>query len=698
MGRPLKILGIILGAVVALFVLIGVAVSLLFDPNDYKDQIAKAVEDRTGRALTLEGDLELKVFPWLKIGVGPASLSNAAGFGDRSFASIDGAALSLQIMPLLSGKVAIGEATLTGLELNLARNAAGVSNWEDLSRAAEAEPAESPAADSGPPPSVDLDIAGISVTDAVVTWRDASAGQSFDLTDFDFEAAGIGGDKTFPLSLGFNLAMDEVAVSVTAAGNTRMNLAANAYQLTDFEIVLSGEGAAWPAGEDEIRLSFEQLAADLNDQTMALSDLELALLGLTVRGTLDGTRIIDDFTLRGNVAIDLPDPKGTLAALDVPLETADPDVLQKVSAQAQVQLAARQQMLEDVSIQLDDSALTGSLGMQGEKIVFDLTVDQINLDRYLPPPAEGEAAPADTGSIDEVDLPVEVIKTLSADGRLRVGEARLSGLRFDDVDLQLTAGNGQVRLVPRSALYGGSYQGDIRIKAEGSAARLSLDERIENVDLNPLGTDLAGVDRVSGRVEGRFTLSALGSNLGEMRQALNGNLSFALADGAWEGVDLWHEVRKAQALFKKSAAPAAPEGPPRTPFSDVSATALVKDGIVTNQDLKARLPFLALTGAGTVDLVAQQMDYDLTATVLDKPEIAADEAVADLSGRELPLTIKGPLASPSVGVDFGALAKQEAERKVKDALTEKLGLDEEGEEGETDDPKDLLRKSLKKLF
>ena len=111
MGRPLKILGIILGAVVALFVLVGVAVSLLFDPNDYKDQIAAAVEERTGRTLTLEGDLELSVFPWLKIGVGPAALSNAPGFGDASFARIEGAALSLQVLPLLTGKVAIGEAT-----------------------------------------------------------------------------------------------------------------------------------------------------------------------------------------------------------------------------------------------------------------------------------------------------------------------------------------------------------------------------------------------------------------------------------------------------------------------------------------------------------------------------------------------------------------------------------------------------------
>ena len=37
MKRILKIFGIIVGAVLVLFVVAAVAVSLLFDPNDYKD-------------------------------------------------------------------------------------------------------------------------------------------------------------------------------------------------------------------------------------------------------------------------------------------------------------------------------------------------------------------------------------------------------------------------------------------------------------------------------------------------------------------------------------------------------------------------------------------------------------------------------------------------------------------------------------
>ena len=169
-------------------------------------------------------------------------------------------------------------------------------------------------------------------------------------------------------------------------------------------------------------------------------------------------------------------------------------------------------------------------------------------------------------------------------------------------------------------------------------------------------------------------------------------------------------MRKARALFKSEQAPAPPEGPPRTPFSDASATAVVENGVVRNQDLVARLPFLAITGAGTVDLVAQQMDYALVASVLDKPEITQDAGLSDLSGRQLPLSIKGPIAAPSVGVDFAALvteeAKRELEKKLEDKLAERLGLGSaeaepaaEGEPAEEQDPKDELKdKLLKGLF
>ena len=88
MGRILKLVGVVGGAVLAFIVLATIALALLVDPNDYKTEISAAVERATGRQFSLEGDLELDVFPRLRITIGAAELANAAGFADGPFASI----------------------------------------------------------------------------------------------------------------------------------------------------------------------------------------------------------------------------------------------------------------------------------------------------------------------------------------------------------------------------------------------------------------------------------------------------------------------------------------------------------------------------------------------------------------------------------------------------------------------------------
>src|SRR5690606_16957704 len=98
MGRLFKLIGIVIGALVVLVIAVAVGVALFFDPNDYKVQIAAAVANATGRELTLEGALELRLFPTLSISLGPAQLSNAEGFGEQPFAEIERAALDVALL------------------------------------------------------------------------------------------------------------------------------------------------------------------------------------------------------------------------------------------------------------------------------------------------------------------------------------------------------------------------------------------------------------------------------------------------------------------------------------------------------------------------------------------------------------------------------------------------------------------------
>jgi AsmA protein len=80
--RILKLVAIALGGLVALLVIVLLAVRAFVNPNDYKDRIARAVKNSTGRELALPGKITLSVFPWIALELGPASRGNAPGFAE----------------------------------------------------------------------------------------------------------------------------------------------------------------------------------------------------------------------------------------------------------------------------------------------------------------------------------------------------------------------------------------------------------------------------------------------------------------------------------------------------------------------------------------------------------------------------------------------------------------------------------------
>jgi AsmA protein len=696
MGRIAKLIGIVVGIAVLLLIAVLVAVGFLFDPNDYKDDITAAVTRTTGRELTLDGDLTLELFPSIRIAVGSASLSNAPGFGEEPFARIGSAELTLRILPLLSGQIAVDEARLSGLELNLARDARGRNNWQDLGGSGGAAAPEAAPAEGGTT-SLDLDVGAIEIADARVTWKDAATGSNWELTSFDLTAEDFGPGERFPLSMSFELAGDEVQVAVDATMQATLVLADNAYRLDELEVELTGNGPAWPGGEGEATVGFDSLAADLNAETVELSGLKLQFLGVTMLGSLSGQRLFSDLTLTGAVDIPQFNPRDTLAAFDVELETADSAVLGRASAKANLLYNSMQIGLRDMQLMLDDSTLTGRVGLENDTLRYNLAIDDINIDRYLPPATEGDA-PAEEGSLDEVDLPMQALRDLKASGELSFGRAKFSGMTLTDAAFALTASNGQLQLRPRAALYGGSYSGDIRVNVQTNAANVTLEQQLDDVDLAGLARDLLQSEDVTGTGDVRLNVTAAGTNLGEMRRGLDGDVSFTVTNGSLEGFDLWYELRRARARLDGVAVPERGDDPRRTPFSSLSASGMVQDALLTNRDLTGVLDFMTITGSGTVNLLDDMIDFDLVARFVDGPKLQSDPDMAKLAGAELPLRATGTIAAPTVLPDFGAAIQQRASQAVEESVEEEREEVQERVDEQREEVQERVRDRLRGIL
>ena len=265
---------------------------------------------------------------------------------------------------------------------------------------------------------------------------------------------------------------------------------------------------------------------------------------------------------------------------------------------------------------------------------------------------------------------------------------------MNDVEFTLSAVNGNVTLTPSAALYGGTFSGEYRAQVVGNSANLSVAQLLNGVDSAALIADLLDAELVSGTLDMSMDLAAAGANLGEVRRQLDGDVSFTLTDGAWEGVDLWYELRRARAVFDTRDAPARGGGPARTPVAQVTMSGILTDSVMTSRDLVADLDFMTVNGGGTVNLVDDTIDFDVVATFVDGETLQSDPAMVDLAGDELPLAVSGAASAPSVRPNWGAMVRAEAEEALQQELEDRI---DEGDREELNELEERLE-GLRNIF
>ncbi|MDZ7669513.1 MAG: AsmA family protein [Gammaproteobacteria bacterium] len=202
---------------------------------------------------------------------------------------------------------------------------------------------------------------------------------------------------------------------------------------------LRAAGVAVNELQIEIAARAGTVTVDLNGQT---ADGGFALDG---RGNVSS----NEPQLSGNLKVDGVSPRTLLQELDADMATADPDVLRSFSGNSRWRLTPRTLTLEDMRWQLDDTTATGRFAVADFDTLasrFDIALDRLNVDAYLAPDEEDVAA-----GEAQTEIPVEVVRALNLDGRLRAGEMTLLGLLLRNATATVSAADGVLRLDPLAA-------------------------------------------------------------------------------------------------------------------------------------------------------------------------------------------------------------------------------------------------------
>lgn len=708
MNRFLKIALIVLGVLVALVAIAAIVLPMVIDPNDYKGQITAAVEEKTGRELEIPGDIELTVFPWLGVQLGEVRLANAEGFGDQPFAEIGSAGVRVKLLPLLRKRIEIGTVTLTDMHLRLARKADGTTNWDDLVEAFAAEEEEPQPEEPAPEEEgftmPDLEIEAVKIENAAVTFDDRQAGERYEISEFNLSTGRLRSGATFPVETSFVVAAEELGLTLRnkLVAQVEPDLESRFVRVPKFELEVNAKGEPLPKGEQQLALSGDG-EFDAQAGRLEVSNLLLQAVGVNVAGEFSGNDLLAQPEFNGRITVKTFSPRSVMQRLGLEkIETRDSSVLSEAGLDAQFEGTVERVSFDQILIELDDSSFKGEAAVRNfdnPAITFKMGLDQMDVDRYLPPESEGEEAGEPEGGDEQAaEIDLEPLKALKLDGRLTAGKLKVANLNVEDAELAVTANNGVLRIQPLGAnLYGGNLRMQSTVDAAGKRPTYAIKGDLNSLHFGPLLKDLIGTEKLEALANLTVDLTTSGTTTQEMLRSLDGSIAFDFRDGVFNGFNLPRMLEAARAQFRdKGETDVSPAG--KTEFSRFAASFNVNDGVLAGRDLSLSSEKVAADGAGSYDLAANKLDYTVNTRVLE----GASGKLAELEGLTVPIKLSGDLFSPRFSIDIKSALEGVARQKLQE---EKQELRQKADDKIQEEKKEIegkiqeeMKEGLNKLF
>jgi len=644
---------ILMGGGLLLVLIVGAIVLIprFVDVQKYKPMIEELVTEQTGRSFSMGDDIDLSVFPWVGVRLSDLHLGSPKGFKNKDMIVVKQFEVRLRVMPLLSRQIEVSTFVVDTPRFFLEKAKNGKANWENIGPVAKSEEKKMPEKEDkaaeksdGKLPIESFLVGKFSIVNGLVSYVDHTTGAKKEISDFNLDLMDISLDK--PVGVKLSARLDGKPISL--------------------------EGLAGPVGKQPGK-------EDLNlDMTLkALEELSIQLKGKIANPT-GAPQIAMDLSVEPFSPRKLLDGIGQ----PFPVKTADPKVLDKVSLKVRIEGNAKAISLSKGVLGLDDSNLSfmaDAKAFDKPDIRFDMTLDHIDLDRYLPPKQAGDSkksteqksAANKSGQQKKTDY--GPLRKLVLDGKIKVGSLTAAKVKIQDFLAHITAKNGVVDLDPLSLnLYQGSVASKVHldVTAENPRTQITLDSK--GIQAGPLLKDALEKEIIEGSLSANMNLGMTGDSPDRVKKSLSGKGELKFVDGAIVGIDIANTVRNAASglgMGEKTTEK------PRTDFAELKIPFSAAQGIVNIPGANLTSPLIRLLAMGDANLVKEDLDFRVEPKVVATLKGQGD--TKDRSGLMVPLLITGSFNSPKIRPDLKAMVGG----KIPDAEGIKQMLKPKGVEG-----------------
>ena len=299
--------------------------------------------------------------------------------------------------------------------------------------------------------------------------------------------------------------------------------------------------------------------------------------------------------------------------------------------------------LDDLRFQLGETTLAGSanLNWAPDQSVLraDLTTERLDLATFLD--LQGVAA-------DKVparpEATLDALTALDADIRLRANAMLVRGLELKRVEASGKLRSGRLEIAPLTLeLFGGPVRGTLLLDGASNPEQVALDAAADGLDVGQLLAGLGVTQLIDGHGDLRLRLRGRGQTPQAWRADSEGYLRFLLNDGRMRTQLVDQLAGGLRQLLGSLAGGGTGD---TTAIRCAALNAPIAKGIA-HPDLILDTEFTTLVAHGTVDLGRDRVDL-----VLSPQAKSLDLNLA------VPVTVRGPLADPSFGLDEGDAARR----------------------------------------
>lgn len=662
---------IVIASLVVIIIAAILIIPRVVDVNKYKSELEKKIARASGRPFSVSDDIRLSVFPWVGISFSDLELGNVKGFKEKDFLKVKSFEARIKLLPLLSKDIQVKKFILNEPRMVLVKNKDGRVNWELTQKTAQSKKDEKIPAGKTSETSLPISalwVEDFSIKNGEVLWIDHTSGTRKQISDIHVALQDVSLDQ--PVQFKLSAVLDSQPVSI--------------------------QGAVGPVGN--VRLGLVSMDLSLR----ALNEITMRLKG-SLKNLMDNPGVELDM----DVAEFSPRKIAAALGQTFPL-TADPQVLNRMTLNAHIKADSNNLSVSNGFLGLDESKLNLSMNASDfskPAVTFDLDLNQINLDRYLPPASDKKSSadqqdqqtktqktevskkpgPEGTTKVDYTPL-----RRLILNGQLKIHTLIANKARIQDVILKIHAKNGIFNLNPlKLNIYQGNVSGNATLNVTKDMPESNIRLIVSKVESGPLLRDVLQKDILEGIMQADLTLAMAGTDPAVFKKTLSGKGELLFNDGAIKGIDLAGMVRNVQAAFGLAE---RTDQKPKTDFAELKAPFTISNGVLNTPETSLKSPLLRVIANGTADLVKETLDFRVEPKIVGTIKGQGDEA--QRSGIMVPVLVTGNFSSPKFRPDLKSVAKQQLQEKVLESEKVKKILEKE----ELKDLQETTKGLLKGVF